>query len=132
MRIIPERLRGRAFALLRTLMQSGTPIGGALGGVLLPLIGIPAMIALSACIVGAPGLIGVQVRELRAADNRRGNLSPGGAATGGDIGRGGGANAVTDDADPCTTIAISRSRPIGGRTSRRSSANAARAAGAGA
>jgi MFS family permease len=76
MRIIPEGLRGRAFALLRTLMQSGTPIGGALGGVLLPLVGIPAMIALSACIVGAPGLIGVQVRELRAADNRRGTLAP--------------------------------------------------------
>jgi MFS family permease len=76
MRIIPERLRGRAFALLRTLMQSGTPIGGALGGILLPLIGIPAMIALSACIVGAPGLVGVQVRELRAADNRRGTLAP--------------------------------------------------------
>jgi hypothetical protein len=34
------------------------------------------MIALSACIVGAPGLIGVQVRELRAADNRRGPLAP--------------------------------------------------------
>jgi MFS family permease len=76
MRIIPERLRGRAFALLRTLMQSGTPIGGALGGILLPLLGIPAMIALSACIVGTPGLIGAQVRELREADNRRGTLAP--------------------------------------------------------
>jgi MFS family permease len=76
MRIIPERLRGRAFALLRTLMQSGTPIGGALGGILLPLIGIPAMLALAAGIVGAPGLIGTQVRELRAADNRRGPLAP--------------------------------------------------------
>lgn len=75
MRIIPEQLRGRAFALLRTLMQSGTPVGGAFGGIFLPLIGIPAMIALSACIVGAPGLIGVQVRELRVADNRRG-LAP--------------------------------------------------------
>ncbi len=71
MRIIPERLRGRAFALLRTLMQSGTPLGGALGGVLLPLLGIPAMIALSVCIVGAPGLFGLQVKELREADNRR-------------------------------------------------------------
>lgn len=76
MRIIPERLRGRAFALLRTLMQSGTPIGGAFGGVLLPLIGIPAMLALAACIVGAPGLIGAQVRELREGDNRRGPLAP--------------------------------------------------------
>lgn len=74
MRIIPERLRGRAFALLRTLMQSGTPIGGTLGGLLLPLVGIPMMILLSACIVGAPGLVGLQVRELRGADNRRGTV----------------------------------------------------------
>ena len=71
MRIIPERLRGRAFALLRTLMQSGTPLGGALGGVLLPLIGIPAMIALSAGIGGAPGLLGLRVRALREADRAR-------------------------------------------------------------
>ncbi|MHB8648048.1 MAG: MFS transporter [Thermomicrobiales bacterium] len=71
MRIIPEGLRGRAFALLRTLMQSGTPIGGALGGLLLPLVGIPVMILLSACVVVAPGLVGLQVRELRGADNRR-------------------------------------------------------------
>jgi MFS family permease len=74
MRIIPEGLRGRAFALLRTLMQSGTPIGGALGGLLLPVVGIPVMIVLSACIVGAPGLVGLQVRELRGADNRRGTV----------------------------------------------------------
>lgn len=74
MRIIPERLRGRAFALLRTLMQSGTPIGGALGGLLLPVVGIPVMILLSACIVGVPGLVGLQVRELRGADNRRGTV----------------------------------------------------------
>jgi MFS family permease len=75
MRIIPAGLRGRAFALLRTLMQSGTPIGGALGGVLLPVVGIPVMILLSACIVGAPGLVGLQVRELRGADTRRGTVT---------------------------------------------------------
>lgn len=70
MRIIPERLRGRAFALLRTMMQSGTPLGGALGGLLLPALGISAMIALSAAIVGTPGIVGLQVKELRRADNR--------------------------------------------------------------
>ena len=65
MRIIPERLRGRTFALLRTMMQGGGPLGGALGGVLLPLLGIPAMIVLAAAVVGLPGLIGSRVGELR-------------------------------------------------------------------
>lgn len=63
MRIIPERLRGRSFALLRMIMQGGRPLGGALGGLLLPLVGIPAMIVLA----GLPGLIGLQIGELRAA-----------------------------------------------------------------
>jgi MFS family permease len=66
MAIIPERLRGRAFALLRTLMQSGSPLGGALGGALLPVVGGAAMLALSALIVGLPGLLGLAVRDLRA------------------------------------------------------------------
>ncbi|MBI3359875.1 MAG: MFS transporter [Chloroflexi bacterium] len=67
MQIIPERLRGRTFALLRTLMQAWGPIGGGLAGVILPVIGLPAMIALSATMVGAPGIIGYQVEPLRAA-----------------------------------------------------------------
>jgi hypothetical protein len=70
MRIIPERLRGRTFALLRTMMQGGGPIGGAAGGLLLPVLGIPAMIAFSAAVVGVPGLLGLRVRELRADDTR--------------------------------------------------------------
>lgn len=64
MQIIPERLRGRTFALLRTLMQGTFPIGGALAGFLIPVLGIPAMIALSAVIIGSPGLAGLRVREL--------------------------------------------------------------------
>jgi MFS family permease len=68
MRIIPERLRGRAFALLRTLMQGSGPLASALGGVLLPILGLTALIALSAAAVGAPGLAGYQVRALRKAD----------------------------------------------------------------
>jgi MFS family permease len=67
MQIIPERLRGRTFALLRTLMQGGGPLGGATAGVLLPLMGIPVMIVLSALVVGIPGLVGYRVRGLRTA-----------------------------------------------------------------
>lgn len=65
MQVIPERLRGRTFALLRTLIQSGNPIGGAVAGALLPAIGLTAMIALSGLFVGLPGLIGYQVKDLR-------------------------------------------------------------------
>jgi MFS family permease len=67
MRIIPPHSRGRTFALLRTMMQGTTPIGGALAGALLPIVGIPAMIALTAFCAGAPGLIGARVATLRAA-----------------------------------------------------------------
>jgi hypothetical protein len=65
MRIIPERLRGRTFALLRTLMQSGGPLGGAIGGLLLPAIGVTAMMVTAAVIVGVPGVLGSRVDELR-------------------------------------------------------------------
>lgn len=68
MKIIPVELRGRTFALLRTLMQSTSPIGGAVAGVLLPVVGIPAMIGLSAVLVGLPGCLGLGVRTLREAD----------------------------------------------------------------
>jgi MFS family permease len=65
MQIIPEQLRGRMFALLRTLMQSGNPLGGAIAGLLLPVLGMMGMIALSALVAGVPGLIGYQVGALR-------------------------------------------------------------------
>lgn len=65
MKIIPAPLRGRTFALLRTIMQGGNPIGGALGGLLLPLLGVPAMVLLSALLVSVPGLIGYGVKALR-------------------------------------------------------------------
>lgn len=67
MRIIPEALRGRTFALLRTLMQGTTPLGGVAAGFLLPVIGIASMIGLSAALIGAPGLAGLRVRELSQA-----------------------------------------------------------------
>jgi MFS family permease len=67
MQIIPEQLRGRMFALLRTLMQSGNPLGGAVAGLLLPVLGMTTMIALSALVAGVPGLLGYQVAALRQA-----------------------------------------------------------------
>jgi predicted MFS family arabinose efflux permease len=73
MQIIPERLRGRTFALLRMLMQSGNPLGGAIGGTLLPALGIPVMIVVSAALVGVPGLIGYQVKSLRSGGANEGN-----------------------------------------------------------
>jgi hypothetical protein len=67
MQIIPEGLRGRTFALLRTIMQGATPLGGALGGGLLPVAGVVAMVGLTAAIIGTPGLLGMSVGELRGA-----------------------------------------------------------------
>lgn len=68
MKIIPEALRGRTFAFLRMLMMSGIPIGGMLAGAILSIIGIPAMVGLSAFVVAFPGSLGLGVRELRKAD----------------------------------------------------------------
>ena len=70
MQIIPEQLRGRTFALLRTLMQSSGPLASAGAGVLLSILGIPAMIGLSALLVGAPGLLGFGVKQLRQPEGR--------------------------------------------------------------
>lgn len=67
MRVIPEALRGRAFALLRTVMQSGNPLGGAAGGLLVGGIGLLPTMLLAAVLVGLPGAVGAQVRPLREA-----------------------------------------------------------------
>lgn len=76
MQIIPEHLRGRAFALLRMLMQGGTPIGGAAGGLLLPVVGVPGMILASAALVSLPGMIGARLRALRQADRASPETEP--------------------------------------------------------
>lgn len=64
MRIIPPELRGRSFALLRTLMQASSPVFSGIGGVLLPVVGLAGMIGLSVGLIGAPGVVGTRVREL--------------------------------------------------------------------
>ena len=67
MQIIPADMRGRMFALLRTLMQGATPLGGALAGFLLPVLGIQMVVGLSSLVIGAPGTAGLQISELKQA-----------------------------------------------------------------
>ncbi len=71
MAIIPEAMRGCAFALLRMLMQSGRPIGGALAGFLLPAIGIAATVGLVGAMTVAGGIAGLLTRPLREAGKPR-------------------------------------------------------------
>jgi len=68
MQIIPEKLRGRTFALLRTLMQSASPVGGIIAGYLLPVVGIFTMIGFSVGLMGIPGVLGYRVKDLRSGD----------------------------------------------------------------
>jgi hypothetical protein len=67
MQIIPAYLRGRTFALLRTLMQGAGPLASAAAGVMLPLVGGSALVAASAALIGGPGLLGARVKALRQA-----------------------------------------------------------------
>jgi MFS family permease len=67
MRILPESMRGRAFAILRTIMQGGAPLGGLTAGWLLPRVDVTVVMLLSAALAGLPGLLGERVRALREA-----------------------------------------------------------------
>jgi MFS family permease len=65
MRLIPERLRGRVFGLIRTVIQSTPPVGAALAGVLLAGPGVAAAAAAMAVMVAVPGLAGLRSPALR-------------------------------------------------------------------
>ena len=67
MKIIPDALRGRTFALLRTLMQGAFPLGGAAAGWLMASLPLSVVILISTLVVGVPGLLGYSVRDLREA-----------------------------------------------------------------
>ena len=67
MKIIPREYHGRCFAIMRTLMQSGGPMGSVAAGFAVPVIGARAAIAGAALIACAVGLSGLMVRELRRA-----------------------------------------------------------------
>lgn len=65
MKIIPKNLRGRTFALLRMIMMSSNPLGGLIGGYLLPIIGIIYCILTSSMFITVAGILGSTVKELR-------------------------------------------------------------------
>ncbi len=67
MQVLPPELHGRAFSLLRLMMQAGNPLGAALSGLLYPLLGLLGLIAASAAVIGIPGAMGFAVRGLREA-----------------------------------------------------------------
>jgi MFS family permease len=64
MRLIPPDLRGRVFALLRTLMQSTQPIGGLVAGALLAGGGLTPTLVAMAALIAVPGAVGVIHRSL--------------------------------------------------------------------
>jgi MFS family permease len=68
MRIIPPALHGRAFALLRLIMQAGAPVGSAIAGFIPPVAGIAVAVATSAATIGIPGIAGLGIRGLRRAE----------------------------------------------------------------
>jgi MFS family permease len=76
MQIIPAQLRGRTFALLRTLMQGAGPLASVAAGFALPLVGTTIMIGTSAALIGGPGVAGARIKELRHA-----SPAPSGALT---------------------------------------------------
>jgi MFS family permease len=67
MKVIPAEMRGRAFALLRTMMQSAQPAGSGVAGLVLPWAGLVRLVGATAGLIGIPGLLGSQVKELRSA-----------------------------------------------------------------
>lgn len=58
MRLVPPELRGRFFALLRTTMQLGPPIGAAVGGVALAAAGTSGTALAAAAAITLPGIAG--------------------------------------------------------------------------
>jgi MFS family permease len=64
MRVIPIEMRGRVFGVLRTLMQSTPPIGGALAGIMLTGGEVGATVLAMAAVMAVPGVIGVFANAL--------------------------------------------------------------------
>jgi hypothetical protein len=65
MRLIPERLRGRVFGMIRTLIQSTPPIGAAAAGALLAGPGVAAAAAVMSVAMVVPSVAGLLSRALR-------------------------------------------------------------------
>jgi len=65
MRIVAPQWRGRAFASLRMIMQSGRPLGGAIGGEALALLPLGLSIAATGLIISLPAIAGALHPSLR-------------------------------------------------------------------
>ncbi len=68
MRIVAPQWRGRAFATLRMIMQSGRPVGGAIGGEALAIVSLGACIAVTGAVVAVPAILGALHPALRHRD----------------------------------------------------------------
>ena len=67
MQRIPAEMRGRVFGLLRTTMQSTTPLGGAIGAFLVPHgMGLTALVI--ALVIAVPGAVGLLLQSLSPAN----------------------------------------------------------------
>jgi predicted MFS family arabinose efflux permease len=67
MKVIPPAFHGRCFAIMRTLMQSGGPLGGLSAGFAVPVLGVRFAIAAVALITCLAGGLGMTIAELRRA-----------------------------------------------------------------
>jgi len=67
MKIIPPSFHGRCFAIMRTMMQSGGPLGGVSAGLAVPLLGVRAALAGIAVITSLVGTLGLTIAKLRQA-----------------------------------------------------------------
>ncbi|HYK52192.1 MAG TPA: MFS transporter [Candidatus Eremiobacteraceae bacterium] len=70
-RLVPEEIRGQVFGARHSLVVASSPLGAAVGGVMLQYLSAPLVIAISglACIIaGLGGLVSPKLRELRKRD----------------------------------------------------------------
>ncbi len=54
--------------MIRMTIRSGHPLGGALGGVVVPVLGLLSGVGISAALIGLPGLMGLGRRSLRRTE----------------------------------------------------------------
>jgi len=67
MKIIPPGFHGRCFAIMRTVMQSGGPLGGVSAGLAVPLLGVRAALVGIAVVTSLVGTLGLTIAKLRQA-----------------------------------------------------------------
>jgi MFS family permease len=75
---VPAGLRGRAFALLDVVWQSGRLISIAIGGALASLVGIRALFVAGGCLLLLAGALGLATLRVGSSDPRPASKSAGG------------------------------------------------------